>query len=359
VPLTLYRRHARTCKHAGKLRRDARSQKCDCVLWVQGSLAGAYLRQSLDLTSWEAAQNVVRGWEATGEVGVAKAEIPSIEEAVQKFLAYTKARNRSWETLRKYENLLERRFLSWCREKGYRHLKQVSVDTLRTFQTTWKDGPVYAGKNIERLRSFFRFCHDAEWIKSNPATALKAPSAKPNPTLPFTAQEMKKILAACDRYRGDKARIKAFILVMRHAGLRIGDAIALTRARVAGNKLFLYTQKTGTPVSVPLPPVVVKALKELPNGQEHYFWSGKNIRSAVSNWSRYLASVFELAGVKDAHSHRFRDTFAVSLLEKGVSLENVSVLLGHSSVKITERHYSPWVSTRQEQLEAAVKRAWS
>jgi site-specific recombinase XerD len=50
---------------------------------------------------------------------------------------------------------------------------------------------------------------------------------------------------------------------------------------------------------------------------------------------------FELAKVKDTHSHRFRDTFAVSLLENGVSLENLSVLLGHSSVRITERHYKP------------------
>jgi hypothetical protein len=26
------------------------------------------------------------------------------------------------------------------------------------------------------------------------------------------------------------------------------------------------------------------------------------------------------------------------------------VLLGHSSIKVTERHYSPWVRARQDQL---------
>ncbi len=35
-----------------------------------------------------------------------------------------------------------------------------------------------------------------------------------------------------------------------------------------------------------------------------------------------------------------------------------SVLLGHSSLKITEKHYAPWVKARQEQLEAAVRKAW-
>jgi len=34
-----------------------------------------------------------------------------------------------------------------------------------------------------------------------------------------------------------------------------------------------------------------------------------------------------------------------------VSIENVSVLLGHSSVRITERHYKPWVKTLQKKLE--------
>ncbi len=43
---------------------------------------------------------------------------------------------------------------------------------------------------------------------------------------------------------------------------------------------------------------------------------------------------------------------------EGVPIERVSILLGHSSVKITERHYSPWVRARQEQLESDLVRAW-
>ena len=57
-------------------------------------------------------------------------------------------------------------------------------------------------------------------------------------------------------------------------------------------------------------------------------------------------------------SHRFRDTFSVELLLAGVPMERVSVLLGHSSVRITEKHYNPWVRSRQEQLEADMRSAW-
>jgi hypothetical protein len=40
-------------------------------------------------------------------------------------------------------------------------------------------------------------------------------------------------------------------------------------------------------------------------------------------------------------------------------MERVSVLIGHSSVRTTEKHYAPWVRSRQEQLEADLTNAWS
>ena len=53
-----------------------------------------------------------------------------------------------------------------------------------------------------------------------------------------------------------------------------------------------------------------------------------------------------------------RDTFAVELLLSGVPLDQVSLLLAHDSIKVTERHYAPFVKARQEQLEASVRLAW-
>jgi site-specific recombinase XerD len=66
-----------------------------------------------------------------------------------------------------------------------------------------------------------------------------------------------------------------------------------------------------------------------------------------------------MAGIEDGHSHRLRDTFSVDLLQKGVSLETVSMLLGHTSIKTTQRHYAPWVKSRQDALEKAVKLSWA
>jgi integrase len=91
--------------------------------------------------------------------------------------------------------------------------------------------------------------------------------------------------------------------------LRIGDAVTLERNRINGDKLFLYTAKTGTPVYLPLPDFVLRALEAVPTMSIQYFFrTGESkIQSATGDWQRTLKGVFEIAGIPDDHAHRFRN----------------------------------------------------
>ena len=152
--------------------------------------------------------------------------------------------------------------------------------------------------------------------------------------------------------------LPTLVLLLRYSGLRIRDAATLSRNRIQGDKLFLYTAKTGTPVYCPLPPVVIEALDAIPESA-YFFWTGLSTpKTAAGIWQESLNRLFVLAGIPDGHAHRFRDTFSVELLLAGVPIERVSIILGHQSVRITEKHYAPWVRARQEQLEAYVRRTW-
>jgi integrase/recombinase XerD len=324
---------------------------------MYGTLGGEKVRRALDQTSWEAASELVNAWTASGEVGVVKVEAPTVAEAVRQYLADCEARNLGWEAKRKYRHLFEDRLLPWCTKKGIHNLRQLNVQALRQFRQSWSDGPLYATKNLERVRAFFRFCHQANWIKENPAPAVKAPRVAQMPTLPFSRDEMKRILAACDEYPGNHERMRAFVLAMRYTGLRIGDTIRLSKTHVVDGRVFVHTAKTGQPVTVPVPDIVTKSLSQIENGSDRYFWTGKNIRSAVSNWSRYLARVFELAKIDGGHSHRFRDTCAVELLLAGASVEDVAMILGNTP-QVVSRHYAPWVKERQDRLEKFVRQSW-
>jgi len=114
--LTVYRRHRPECNAYGKSRnaRGSRSCRTRCPLWVQGSLRGEYVRRSLNLNSWEAASDLVRSWEASGHIGVVRAEIPTVREAVEKYLADGRGRNLSAESVKKLQDAVERLFLGFC-----------------------------------------------------------------------------------------------------------------------------------------------------------------------------------------------------------------------------------------------------
>jgi integrase len=300
---------------------------------------------------------------------VVRTQTPTIQEAVEKFVADGRARNLRVESVKKLQDAVERLFLSFCSKKGYRLLKHLGVDEIREFRNELIKR--YAASStqtrLEYLRSFLRFCQSSGWILTNPALAVKPPRSDSHPTLPFDESEVDRMLAAARAFTtrgyfggGKRARVEAMILLLRYSGLRISDASTLERSRLQGTKLFLYTQKTGTPVRIPLPQRVVDALLASPSEDPAYFfWNGCCLRtSTVKIWETTFRTVFEKAEIEGGHIHRFRDTFAVRLLEKGVSIETVSVLLGHSNIGITLKHYRPWVQSLQNKLEQDVAQAW-
>jgi integrase/recombinase XerD len=320
--------------------------------------------KSLHTRDWNKAQEEVLDWIAPKDEPKSTTDPLTIQLASEKFLADAKARKLHESTIYKYR-LLFKQIGGFAQKRGLRFLKELELARLDDFRSEWKDGPRSGLKKLERLRAFLRFCERRKWIESNPALDMKAPRIQNRPTMPFTHAEMLKILAAFEKYVAragvaNAQRLKAFVLLLRYSGMRIGDAVKCEADRITGNKLFLYTQKTGVPVHCVLPDFVIRELEAAPKSSEgHFFWTGKSkLHSAISKWQRRLQTLFTLAEVASGHAHRFRDTFATELLLAGVPLERISVLLGHQSVRITERHYSPWVRSRQEQLEQDLRRVW-
>jgi site-specific recombinase XerD len=365
--LTLYRRHKPTCPRFSEGRKF---HHCKCAIWADGILGGGEIRRSMRTRDWTKANREVQKWEAAERMSEQGAPV-SLADAWESFLADLEARKLSYETIRKYK-LLKSRITTFAADKGLSLLADFDVDALGRFRSTWKDGPRTSAKTLERLRAFFRFAHDRNWVERNPATRLKLPKVSIRPTMPFTQPDMLQLLTACEACLAEAEtrtakmnalRLQSLVLLMRYSGLRISDAVTITTDRLDGNKLFLYTQKTGVPVYTVLPDSVLRALESTPRvTTKNFFWSGESKReSAAGLWER-LKELIAQAGISksagNAVSHRFRDTFAVELLLAGVPIERVSILLGHQSVRITEKHYNPWVRSRQEQLEADVARTW-
>jgi integrase/recombinase XerD len=328
-----------------------------------------FLRQSLHTSNWQKAQKQVSQAEARGSWDPLPEEVQAqpvtLLQAKERFLKDAESGRRLGEsTLRKYRLML-RHLEEVATKKGFLYLKQLDGEALREFRDAWKLSPRTALKKLERVKAFFRFASENDRIGTNPARLVRGPAnIRDTQKLPFEPAEMERIVKACRQVQLQGCindDLLAFVLVLRYSGLRIGDASMLTLERFKEDDLFLYTQKSGTHVYVPLPPLVMSLVRAIKVRHGQYLFTGPEslrMETASDLWRRKLAQVFTTAKVQGGHPHRFRHTFAVELLKKGVPMEEVSILLGHSSVRITEKHYASWVQARQEILKAHVAKTW-
>jgi integrase/recombinase XerD len=351
--IILWRRHVPPCTETSR-----EFVGCKCPIHLDWRVGSQRIRKSMKTRNWQKAVADARRMEIEGfkEPGTS----PAIAEATKQYLADAAARGLREPTLYKFK-LLFRQMEEFGKEKGLVFVSDFTVDRTREFRESWPNKNFAAQKKLESLRAFFRFCQDAGWIDSNPAKKLKAGKTDPPQIIPFTDEEIEKILKACRKHPNklNRVRLRALILLMRYTGLRIRDAVTLSRDRIQDGKLFLRTAKTGTHVYCPLPPVALKALAAIPGNSSYYFWSGgSKPKSAVGDYQRALHKLFATAGVPGAHPHKFRHTFATTLLGKGVSVETVARLLGHKNPQITIKHYDHWIRGRQEELEKAVRKSW-
>jgi len=322
-------------------------------LWADGTLAGKRYHKTLHTRNWDTAQKKVRKFEADGKD---EPKQKTIFDATESYIRDAEARGLRPPSVYKYK-LLFKQLNTFAEAEGFRYLAECDVDTLRRFRESWTNKNFSARKKLEAMRTFFRFVHDTGWLPTNPALSIKPPKIDQSPTLPFTQTEFEKVLKACDKYPNklNRVRLRALTLLLRYSGLRVTDAVTLSKQQIKDSVLTLRTAKTGTDVRIPLHPDAVAALDAIQT-DNYYFWSGLSTKkSCVGDYQQAFKKLYKLAEVKNGHAHRWRDTFAVELLLKRVPVSDVAILLGHQSVKITEKSYSPWVVARQEQLEATVR----
>lgn len=151
-------------------------------------------------------------------------------------------------------------------------------------------------------------------------------------------------------------------VVSLDCGLRWGEITDLTWDRVNFDSgvLHLTHTKSGGSRWVPVTERVRETLRQRGRGEPGTLVFpgrfGEKINSPSASFSRTVKDVGLNEGVDDpklrVSFHTLRHTCASRLLDAGASIYEVSKILGHSSVTVTER-YGHLV---QEHLEAAVKK---
>lgn len=380
--VTIFVRHSAKCSRRG----DEFHRSCKCPKHFRWSHAGKQHRRSAKTRTWTIAEEKRRKLESQFEAaqngGLSPASIsvsstqesrPTITRAIKLFLMDKDSQGVGPYTMKRYRREFQRlddfmanRFVFFPHEITQESVTEYRAGWIEHYQSSATRSDVQS-----RLRGFFRYLVDTRLIDRSPV--LAPIRVDEPPTLPLTEAQYENLLGTIPlqfEFANKATRVRALVQLMRHSGLAVGDAVALKREElVEDSRKSLYRittsrQKTGTHVSVPIPSDVAKellaAMKLNPNAT-YIFWNprlGGTRETVVSNWQKDLRKVFRAAGMPEGHPHQLRDTFAVGLLEKGVPLEEVSKLLGHTSIKTTEKHYAPWVRSRQERLDSLVLATW-
>ncbi|MDE0373999.1 MAG: site-specific integrase [Rhodospirillales bacterium] len=277
-----------------------------------------------------------------------------LSEAFRIYLHEVQARKRSHSTFRNYDYLF-RVWTRYANKHGLTDLDSFTKDEIRRWRDSWTTSTSTTKLRLTLLRTFFRFAVKEGWIDHFPMSNVLNPKVISKPTLPFNLDEVRSLVVAAE----DRIQEKALILLMRYAGLSIQDAVTCSCDHISGETLILRRAKTNELVTVHLPDPVIEALRSITlNGSPYFFWSGESKPiTATKFWRRRLNAVARKAGVANFHPHRLRHTFAVELLMKHVPIEDVSTLLGHSSISTTERHYAAWNKARRDRLVHITEKA--
>jgi len=205
----------------------------------------------------------------------------------------------------------------------------------------WKQREGTICLNIQMLRKFFRFCEKLGFVERNLAGDLEMPKAKSRPTLPFSTEEWRRILEAFPLYekragRAAASRLRAFVLLLRFSGMRIGDAVRSEASWIEGNRISFVSQTTSVYVCNKLPDDVIEALRIVPvRDGRYFFWTGASTpHSTVGKGQRRLQVLFELASIRGGHARRFRNSYAHDLAVNGqMTLGEIKQALGHKTTR--------------------------
>ena len=235
-------------------------------------------------------------------------------------------------------------------------LRDVDERSLRAWRETWTWSTATRTLRLELIKAFFRFAVLSEWIATSPAENLRSPKQDDQPIVPLSQEELEAILEAA----GIGTREQALILLMRFSGLSLLDAVTLGRSAIDDDgNLTVRRHKSGELVVGYLHPKVSEALHRFPPvSKQYFFWTGKSQpETAVKYWRERMNQIARKAKVENFRPHRLRDAFAVELLVAGASIEDLSTLLAHRSITITEKYYAPWNRLRRDRLVALLQKA--
>ena len=306
------------------------------------------------------------------------AAAPDLAAAIRDWQAWLRDEKRaSPHTCLAYQRDLAH-FLAFLTGHLGQHAALADLDALRTADfRAWLAARAGAGlkrsssaRALSTLRGFFRWLKRRGLADNAALASLRTPKVPKAVPKALTAAEAEEVVATVAEMSDEDwigKRDGAVLLLLYGCGLRIGEALGLTRAMAPkpGQESLLVTGKGNKQRMVPLLPVVAAAITDYlaacPYAQvnDGPLFLGK--RGGPLTSRRVQQRMQDLRGLlglpESATPHALRHSFATHLLAGGGDLRAIQELLGHASLSSTQRYTEVDVAGLLEVYDRAHPRA--
>jgi integrase len=191
----------------------------------------------------------------------------------------------------------------------------------------------------------FRLAIDYGYIEANPCRRVKLYKLDNARDRVLTPAEEERLLS---HLTGKSSHLREIALLALYAGMRRGEVLNLEWHEVGFDRDLIHIpaekSKNGKKRDLPMNQMVRAALWELRQSASEKA-SGRVFSEAycTCNVSAYFSTFCKGIGLDDVTLHTLRHTFATRLNDAGVDPFTIRDLLGHKTIKMTDRytHVSP------------------
>ena len=288
--------------------------------------------------SLDAAREAWRDW-LESERRLAGHTLVAYEHDVASFLGFMTTYLGAPPTLHTLAKLKPAEFRAWLTDRAHQGMARTS--TARAFSS---------------VRSFFRFLDKRGLANNASIAAIQTPKLPRSVPKALSERDMEELLDSApeqERAAWIDLRDNAVLLLLYGAGLRIGEALGLTKATVedllrAGRDTLSVTGKGNKTRLVPLLPQALEALQAYRDAcpfmaalgpREAFFLGARGGPLDPAIVQKRVREIRHGLGLPDSVTpHALRHSFATHLLGAGGDLRTIQELLGHASLSTTQRY---------------------
>ena len=268
----------------------------------------------------------------------------TMKKYIQLYIADLKMQNYSEKTLKSYRNAILR-FINYL-DGEVDDIEDINTIHIKSYIQSIEGKPSYVNATIKRLRGWFVWLFDEEFIERNPMRKIKL--LRENKTIinTFSDEEAKAML---DVYNGNdilSIRNKTIIHTLFGSGIRCSELLELKLDDIKLDYLLIRNTKSKKDRVVPLPNALRKQLNRYLRARkgfnsEYIFMSKNDLQLTIEAIERIVAKCGVITNVNPnirCSPHTIRHYYCQYQLRHNVNIYSLSRIMGHSNIAITNRY---------------------